>query len=359
MHNLQINLGSCVRVYSKNSDCTKCRDICPEQAINYFENVPKVDDSCIDCGGCIGTCPTEAISLKNFDTLDFIFSFLEEEESLISCKKNIPCLAAFSVENLISLALLKETTILDLGHCTACPIQEPLFEEIQNNIFEANKFLESIGTDKRIKDALVAFREEPIAEEEEPDRRDFLRRFSLKGTIKTKIEFEKRVEALEKEGVSLEDSANLRKKELPNKRKLLFMALKRIQKPEHYQTFMHEELSFISQKNINDNCDNCSMCYRVCPTGALQSDKRGSKINFDPLLCVKCSLCHDICEPNAITLIPFNTKEFFEPKVHELINFKIVRCDECANFFSYFGGEKICPRCKLEEEEAKALWGIQ
>ncbi len=359
MHNLKIDLGSCVRVYSKNSNCDKCATICPEGAISYKENLPIVSDSCIDCGGCIGVCPTEAISLKNLDTLEFLFGFLESDENLISCKKNIPCLATLSVENLIALALLKSDTELDLGHCLTCPIKEPLYAQIEQHISEANLFLESIESPHRIKTTDIAY-EAPPPEEEAPDRRAFLERFTLKGAVKSKAEFEKTVEELEEVAeVTLADSANIRKKRLPNKRKLLFMALKRVEKPQHYHTFMQDELSFISQKSINDACDNCSMCYRICPTGALQTDRRGSKIEFDPLNCVKCALCHDVCEPDAITLVPFSTRELFEPRVHELVNFQVVRCDECANYFSYFGGEKLCPRCKTEEEEAKRLWGIQ
>ncbi len=359
MHNLKIDLGTCVRVYSKSSACTLCADMCPVNAIGFMENIPKVTDACIDCGGCIGVCPTEAISLKNFDTLDFIFSFLEGEESLISCKKNIPCLATLSVENLIALALLKDETVLDLGHCVTCEIREPLFEQIQANIAECNSFLEAIGSQKRIGAETIAFEEEKDYTEEEPDRRDFLKRFTLKGAVRSKMELDETLREIEKRDVDLKDTANIRKKEIPNKRKLLFMALKRADKPENYRTFMPDAISFTSMKSVNDDCDNCSICYRICPTGALSSDQRGSKIDFDPLLCVKCALCHDVCEPNAIQLIPYSTRELFEPKVHELINFQIVRCNECANFFPYFGGEKICPRCKLEEEEAKALWGIQ
>jgi len=358
MHNLKIDLGSCVRVYSKNSTCDNCATVCPVTAITFNENIPQINDACIDCGGCIGVCPTEAISLSNFDTMDFIFNFLESDDSLISCKKNIPCLAALSVENLIALAQLKYQTVLDLGHCESCEIKEPLFTQIQQNIKECNLFLEKIEANKQIEAENIAFTPKPI-KEEVPDRRAFLERFTLKGAVKSKLEFEQTLHESEKTNVDLQDTANIRNKKIPNKRKLLFMALKRVEKPSHYHTFMHHELSFISQKNINDSCDNCSLCYRICPTGALSSDQRGTKISFDPLLCVKCSLCHDVCEPDAITLIPYSTKEFFEPKVYELINFQIVRCNECANFFSYFGGEKICPRCKLEEEEAKALWGIQ
>lgn len=356
MGKLSIDFGSCVRVYSKFSECNKCQDICPKEAIIYNENIPKITSECIDCGGCIGICPTEAISLSDFDSVDFIFSFLESGESLISCKKNSPCLAAYSVENLISLAILGEKLVLDMGHCDGCEIADPLKGQIERNIEEANRFLESIGCEKRVEREEIAY-EEP-KEEEAGDRREFLKRFSLKGAIESKVEFEK---ALEEEEVSIDasHSAAIREKTLPNKRKLLFMALKRIDKSSEYRYFDEAEITFTSDKMVDESCDNCSFCYRLCPTGALMSDKRGTKITFDSNLCVKCALCHDVCEKESIKLISYSTKNIFEPTVKELINFKVVRCDECANFFTYFGGEKMCPRCKIEEEEAKRLWGIE
>lgn len=87
---------------------------------------------------------------------------------------------------------------------------------------------------------------------------------------------------------------------------------------------------------------------------------KNSKIDFDPFLCVKCHLCHDVCEPDSITLAKtFDLKQFFEPEVKQLVKFTIRRCHECDNYFTYRGGEVVCQRCRLEEEEAKELWGIK
>jgi ferredoxin len=87
---------------------------------------------------------------------------------------------------------------------------------------------------------------------------------------------------------------------------------------------------------------------------------KNSKIDFDPFLCIRCHLCHDVCEPHAITLSSsFNMKEFFEPKVQNLIAFDVRHCNECGLMFTSLQGEKICRRCMIEEEEAKELWGIE
>ncbi len=360
MLKLQIDLGSCVRVASKYSECTKCADTCPVHAISYNENILNLEDSCIDCGGCIGVCPTEAISLADFNTLDFIFDFLKSDDTLISCKKNIPCLAVLSVENLISLALLGEQeSVLDLGHCHSCDIKDPLYQQILQNIQEANATLAALGSDKQINAQEIAYTKETETNQTD-NRREFLKRFSLKGAIESKVNFEKELAAIDQRG-SLDSSttAKLREKTLPNKRKLLYMALKRIKKNPQKSIIPAKELSFISQKSIDDSCDNCSFCYRVCPTGALSSDKKGSKIDFDALSCVKCHLCHDVCQTDSIHLEPFDTTAIFEPKVQELIAFTMRRCAECGLFFTAFADEEYCIRCSIEEEEAKSLWGIQ
>ena len=117
-----------------------------------------------------------------------------------------------------------------------------------------------------------------------------------------------------------------------------------------------EDISFTSQKFVDDSCTNCQICYRICPTGALSSDGKFSLIHFDAMLCVKCRLCHEVCEPEAIQLQPgFELKEFFEPTQRTLATFNIKRCQECGNNFTYKEGEQICPRCMVEEEEAMFL----
>lgn len=130
--------------------------------------------------------------------------------------------------------------------------------------------------------------------------------------------------------------------------------------PSQFHIVDATEVSFTSAKLMDEEkCTACQMCYRVCPTGALTSDLKNSKIDFDPFMCIKCHICHDVCAPDAITLsTSYNLKEFFEPKVQNLVAFKVRRCDECNVVFSTNSDDKLCFRCKIEEEEAKELWGI-
>ncbi len=357
--NLDFDPASCVRAVSRLSECIKCVEICPVNTIEIIDNIPTfIPSACVDCGGCVGICPTEAFALKNFSTVDFFFSMLEEVEKLISCKKNIPCISTLSVEHLISLALASDEPItLDLGHCQACEIKDPLFAQIEQNIEEANFVLSSFS-DKRLLSEERGYEAEEESKEEIPTRRSFLSNISLKGAVKQKEAFDQAVDADEQQRFEIDSAviSKIKEKKLPNKRKILFTALKRAEKPGQYEVLPEEEVSFTSQKFVDKKCTNCQICYRICPTGALSSDGKFSLINFDAMLCVKCHLCHDVCEPDAIHLQSgFEIKEFFEPTQRTLATFNIKRCNECGSYFTYTGGEQVCPRCQLEEEEAAFL----
>lgn len=354
---LHLEISSCVRATSKFSECTKCVDACPE-SIQLVDNLPSFKNNTgVEAAACIGVCPTEAFSLSDFSTTEFFFSFLESKVRLISPKLNVPCISVLSVEHLISLALASsEEIILDLSSYDP---QSILYEQIEGRIDEAN-FILSAFSSKQLQSNVdsVALQEKKSEEEEVSSRRSFLGNASLKGVVKHKMTFDEAVEADELKQFALDAAviSKIREKNLPDKRKILFTTLKHAEVPEQFEVLAEEDISFVSQKFVDESCTNCQICYRICPTGALSSDGKFSLINFDAMLCVKCRLCHDVCEPNAIQLQPgFEIKEFFEPSQRTLAKFDIRRCNECGNHFTFTGGEQICPRCMIEEEEAMFL----
>lgn len=355
--NLLFDVASCVRATSKFSECTKCVDICPVNTIELVDNIPAFTPSaCITCGGCVGACPTEAFSLSGFSTIEFFFKFLEEESNELTCQKDLYCcLSVLSVEHLISMAIAsEEAVIMDVDACACGGDSDKLQEQLRANIEEANFILSSF-CDKEI---LIKSAETIKLQKEEDIGKSRRSLFSLKGAIKSKQAFDEAMDAdeLKAFGIDVTDIAKMKNRVIPDKRKLLFSVLKRVEKQESYEIIPTEEISFTSQKFVDDSCTNCQICYRICPTGALSSDMKFSIINFDSMLCVKCHLCHDVCEPNAIQLQPgYEIKEMFEPTQRTLATFDIQRCNECGNYFTYTGGEKECFRCKIEEEEAREL----
>jgi formate hydrogenlyase subunit 6/NADH:ubiquinone oxidoreductase subunit I len=372
MSAITLSPQKCVRSLAKMSECSLCEAICPTNAIvidiEQRISLPSINYSqCVGCGGCVGVCPSEAITLDNFSPTEFFFEFLNENEPLISCQKNVPCVSVLNVEYLVAIASLKKELTLDIGHCTSCTISEKCLPKIEKNAEKANYLLDAMETSAEVKLELVSYTSETqeIAAEDEENRRDFFKAFTLKNAVSVKKNFDREVEIAADELTehTIESSmiSELKRKAIPDKRKLIFTALKRLEKPEIFHVIDANELSFTSQKIMDEeSCTACQMCYRICPTAALTSDSRNSKIDFDPFLCIKCHLCHDVCEPNCLTLSSsYNVKEFFEPQVQNLIAFDMRRCNECDQLFSSIGGNKMCRRCEIEEDEAKELWGVK
>ncbi|WP_294955222.1 4Fe-4S binding protein [Sulfurovum sp.] len=360
---LHFDAARCVRAASKFSNCTKCVDAAP-QSIQITEQLPEFAKATgVEASACVGACPTEAFALSGFSTTEFFFTFLESKVRLISPRVNVPCISVLSVEHLISLALASdEPVMLDLAAYEEGTL---LFELIEDRIEEANFVLSSFS-DKALLTNLDDVQDIPhsehIRKQDEKDvasRREFLTRTtSVKEVLKQKKAFDEAVNAEELQHFEIDDAivAKIRNKQLPDKRKILFTTLKRAEVPDTFEVLAEEDVSFVSQKYVDDHCTNCQICYRICPTGALSSDGKFSMIHFDAMLCVKCRLCHDACEPDAIHLQKgFEVKEFFEPTQRTLASFDVKRCDECGNYFTYSGGEQICPRCAVEEEEAVFL----
>jgi ferredoxin len=353
---LHLDIASCVRASSKFSQCTKCVDACPE-SVQLVDNLPTfAKGTGVEAAACVGACPTQAFALSDFSTTEFFFTFLESKVRLISPKINVPCISVLSVEQLIALALASDEPVtLDLSSYDQ---NSQLFNLIETRIDEANFVLSSISG--KVLETNLDQVETVLDEEnkEETSRRSFLGNASLKGVMKHKMTFDEAVEADELSAFELDSSVitKIKEKNLPDKRKILYTVLKRTEVPKHFDVLASEDVSFISQKYVDENCTNCQICYRICPTGALSSDAKFSRINFDAMACVKCHLCHDVCEPDAIHFQEgFELKEFFEPTQRTLATFNIKRCNECGNYFTYTGGEQTCPRCMVEEEEAMFL----
>ena len=57
-HNICVIPGFCQRVRFRKSNCQRCLEICPENAISLNPG-PAINSGCTDCGLCLNACPTE------------------------------------------------------------------------------------------------------------------------------------------------------------------------------------------------------------------------------------------------------------------------------------------------------------
>ncbi|MBN2895588.1 MAG: 4Fe-4S binding protein [Campylobacterales bacterium] len=358
-----LSAPQCVRALSKASSCDACMHACPTGAIKVEAGaLPLINLSqCVGCGACVGVCPSEALKVDGFESVDFLFTQLSQPEPLISCRVLVPCLSILHVEYIIALALLKKEVIFDMGHCDACALGPTCKPLIERHCEEASYLLEALHVGAVVRMEARGF--EP--EESSVDRRAFLQNLNVAKALEARARFEREVELCSDElithSVDSDQIAQLRRKEVGEKRKMLLTALRRAGEPKVYHVVEAEALTFTSQKRFDlSTCTACQMCYRLCPTGALSSDLRHSKIDFDPMLCIKCALCHDVCESDALSLSGvYALTSLYQSKPQRLVDFRVKMCHECGCHFVSLHGENYCRRCDIEEDEAKALWGIE
>ncbi len=336
---VKISLDSslCVRYASKFSGCDSCQKACPIEVIDINESRVDIDAfSCIGCGVCAGACPTEAIRVSETEIYEKVFELISSKESVIGCRYNFFCLAAINGEYLATMALVNDI-VLDVGFCKECEIKEECYDRILNNVSEADYILQALGVNAKIE-----LKDLKKVSDISKERRELFSSFAFG-------------KYADKEA----QNGSFKREKIPPKRRRLFLAvLKQLGIEGSSKLLESKYLGFFSDKSIDDSCDNCSVCYRVCPTDALSFGSTG-EILFDAAFCVRCALCHDVCEKESVKMeefFDFESVTAKEPKV--LKRFKMAICDECSNPFASISGERVCRRCRIEEEEAKTLWGL-
>lgn len=325
----------CLRNEYYHNDCTICIDVCPKGAFHIVRNkLTLFENECVECAGCIGACPSEALEIESFDPNQFAASYQHQTSPSISCKTLTPCLGVFDVDHLLVMVLRSKSNIeCDMSHCSGCVLNEngTMESSIRSKVEEANTFLEAVGFEYRVETLDV--------KEEQADRRALFR----KGIEKAK-------EVISEKGVVTLSMTSAHHAmpdvRMPLKRILLKNSLK-----EHVAEMTETTLEGVSplffNKQIDFNaCTNCGECIQFCPTDALfpTADKQG--IYFMQGKCIGCGICEDICKPKAIT-----SKEGIDlvsiafDRAEQLVHYEMVTCHECRCPYPYKGGDPVCDRC--------------
>ena len=262
---LTLDVSKCVHTSNKFAICNKCVDVCPVETIAIENSVVSFTPSeCVGCGGCGAVCPTAAYKLDTFNPLNYVFKFLESESKVLSCAdEEFPCIAALSVEELLSLALISpEQITLDIGPCAECPIAHTNLQIIKDRHEETNFLLEALMQEQALKIEELNYSFEK--EEKSLSRRQLLSKEGAKSALQIKQQLQNEVDAsdtsLKAHTVSTSDIAKIKEKRLPDRRNLLLMAMKRAKVPPQFHTIDIADISFISQKDLDEaSCTNCQM----------------------------------------------------------------------------------------------------
>ncbi len=335
----------CLRSDFAKNECMFCIELCPENAMVFDRGKLTLDaNRCTGCTACIGSCPTEALISETFDPNRFILEFSKSAKQKISCKEDVPCLAALSSEHLASAVIRKNRDIAcDMAHCEGCHINRDglVLRSIEAKIDEARNFLGSCGMKKGIEKIFKVSDNTGNTE-----RRNILKKMT--GVVKN----------LES-GESLSEMMSYRAEKVPLKRVLLKNSLKLAVEnfPENIETENGHFFFVINKKIDKQSCTNCQECVVFCPTEALSVLHDGTGIIFQMGKCIACSICNDVCEPQAMeSCSSLSMTEFAFDRVQLLVKHEFEICEECNVAFLYTGGDKICGRCRDFKESFSDLF---
>ena len=326
----------CLRNEYFHNDCRICIDLCPKGAFHIVRNkLTLFENECVECAGCIGSCPSEALEIESFDPNGYAASYQYREETpIISCKTVTPCLGVFDAEHFSVMTLRAERNVTcDMSHCSGCVLNENgnLEESIRSKIGAANQLLKTLARDFSLETIEI--------KEEQAERRALFR----KGFEKVKESF------LEESTAHISMTATHHKlpdMKMPLKRILLKNSLKEIVGGLEMTEFSESSPLFFNKQISFEGCTNCGDCTQFCPTDALfpTSDKQG--IYFSQGKCIGCGICEDICKPKAITKKEgFDLVSIAYDRAEQMVRYEMVTCHECRCPYPYKGGDPICDRC--------------
>lgn len=308
---------ACLRNEYANNACTLCQDSCAHEAFVFKQGKLRLGSLCTQCGACVGACPSKALSLYGFSMQKVLTLLKKENELMLTCKGEMPCLGAYSVDEWCAFLLEGKSFTCNLFECETCEHNHEgvVAQMICARINEANAFMAALHKKERIS---IVFQKP-----QESTRRAFFERFIAPTTF------------------------------VPSLRETPRAELKKALKIILTQRLKIEPFSFIHTKEIAQNCDNCKECVQFCPSKALSYNHSQTELLFQMGKCIGCGICEDICKKEALKSVTNEVDliDFAYDHAVVLIHHDLQVCLTCKCAFSYKGGEKVCERCYAFENE--------
>jgi len=349
----------CVRYRYSYSECRRCEDACPHEAIHLADDGVRVDAMrCRNCGLCVGACRTEALESSQLARVETLKRAITGKRFTWACAPSgdeadaiVPCLGALDAATLAYLA--KRGIAVELrgsAHCGQCVHGKKGAERID----VALDAVESLRAASGEEWAQIALAEAERPAQEQPrqaGRRQLFRRLIGRGIDEAL--------AAARPGADAPVPARAIRAGAPfvtEQRELLQIVCKR-RDGDAFPVEAHAGLPLM-QLRMDEGCTACEACFRVCPTGALQIEENTFSwaLAFRADRCVGCAACIEVCQPGAlhaereIDARPSGAARRLEKRAKQ-------RCARCDRFFVSTEASETCPVCLDDEKAFSAILG--
>lgn len=349
----------CTRFRYRYSECRRCADACPHEAIELSETGAQIDSArCQNCALCVSACHTGAWASEGFKPIEQLRQAIKQPAYSIACAPSgltadaiVPCLGAVDAAMLAYLGKRRiPLTLHGSAHCGECPHGAKGAAQLALNLDAASALRTAAREDNKdwlepvLSDAAPAS-QQPLAE-----RRQLFRRLIGRGVDAVAAPQSEARPAIPDKAIRAGPYASTEQREL-----LQIVCERKDGLPS--RSGWHEGLPLM-QLTLQQGCTNCEACFRACPTGAIQivENPEDWALTFQTDRCVACEVCLEVCQPRVLdAAASFDARPEQAPRVlHNLLK---QRCARCDRFFVSSTPEESCPICRDDEDAFTAIFG--
>jgi Pyruvate/2-oxoacid:ferredoxin oxidoreductase delta subunit len=358
----EFRASRCVRYRFRYSECRRCADACPHDAVDLTDEGVFLDGArCRNCALCASACRTEALVPGNLPRIELLKQASRQPGFSFACAPSqapgdaiVPCLGALGVAAFAYLA--KRGIPVELrgtGHCAECAHGAKGAAQLELNLEALERLRDAAKPDDWAAITVDgADRKETETVRHLSSRRQLFRRLIGRG-----VDEVVRSVGPQAQHPVPEKAIRAGRPFLTAERELLQLALKNGEEGRSIALKPHAALPLM-QLRLKSGCNTCEACFRACPTGALQVRESSTAwaLSFEHDRCVSCGVCSEVCQPKVLyEQEEMNAAPGREPAI--LLAMHKQRCGRCDRSFVSARAVEVCPVCTDDEDAFSAIFG--